>query len=93
MGTPVYIVKQPIKVGWLDNTLYIEAHPDLDGEITTYDQRYATALRLIKKATKEEMPVFDRKALNQALMTLDGEPVAILRMAVSQNLKLAPQNQ
>ncbi len=44
------------------------------------------ALRLIKKAVKEEMPVFDRKALNQALMTLDGEPVAILRMAVSQQM-------
>jgi L,D-transpeptidase ErfK/SrfK len=86
MGTPVYIVKQPIKVGWLDNTLYIEAHPDLDGEKTTYDQRYATALRLIKKAAKEEMPVFDRKALSQALLTLDGEPVPILRMAVSQHM-------
>jgi len=29
VGTAVYIVKQPIKVGWLNNTLYVEAHPDL----------------------------------------------------------------
>ena len=83
-GTPVYIVKQPIKVGWLDNTLYIEAHPGLDGEKMTFGQRNAMALRLIKKATKEEMPVFDRNALNQALQTLDGEPVPILRKVVSQ---------
>ena len=81
-GTPVYIVKQPIKVGWLDNTLYIEAHPGLEGEGMTRDQRYAMALRLIKKATKQEMPDFDRKAVNQALQTLDGEPVPILSMAV-----------
>ena len=82
--TPVYIVKQPIKVGWLDNTFYIEAHPDLEGETMTFDQRYAKALRFIKKATKEELPVFDRKALIQVLQALDGKPVPILRKTVYQ---------
>jgi L,D-transpeptidase ErfK/SrfK len=81
VGTPVYIVKQPIKAGWLDGKLYIEAHPGLDGEEMTFDQRYAIALRLIKKATNEETPAFDQEALNQALQTLDGEPVPILRKA------------
>jgi L,D-transpeptidase ErfK/SrfK len=50
VGTPVYIVKQPIKVGWLDNVLYVEAHPDLEGDETTLDQRFAAALSLIEKA-------------------------------------------
>jgi L,D-transpeptidase ErfK/SrfK len=77
VGTAVYIVKQPIKVGWLDNVLYVEAHPDLEGEEMGQDRRYAVALDLIKKATKEEMPEFDQKALNQALKDLDGEPVAV----------------
>jgi len=77
VGTPVYIVKQPIKVGWLDNTLYIEAHPDLEGEEMTLDQRYAVALGLIQKATHEEMPDFDQAALNQALKGLTGDPVPI----------------
>ncbi|MGZ8094708.1 MAG: L,D-transpeptidase family protein [Methylosarcina sp.] len=77
VGTPVYIVKQPIKVGWLENTLYIEAHPDLEGEEMSRDQRYAFALELIQKATKEEMPDFDQQALNEALISLDGDPVAI----------------
>ena len=77
LGTPVYIVKQPIKVGWLNNVLYVEAHPDLEGEEMGQEQRYAVALNLIRKATKEEMPEFDQKALNQALKDLDGEPVAV----------------
>ncbi len=77
VGTAVYIVKQPIKVGWLNNVLYVEAHPDLEGEEMGQEQRYAVALQLIQKATKEEMPEFDQKALNQALKDLDGEPVAI----------------
>ncbi|MGJ0483711.1 MAG: L,D-transpeptidase family protein [Methylomicrobium sp.] len=76
-GTSVYIVKQPIKVGWLDNTLYIEAHPDLEGEEMSQDERYAVALNLIRKATQEEMPDFDQKVLNQVLHDLDGEPTAI----------------
>jgi L,D-transpeptidase ErfK/SrfK len=84
VGTPVYIVKQPIKAGWLNNTLYIEAHPDLEGVKTTFDQRHALALSLIKKATQEEMPAFDQQALNQALQNLDGEPVPILQKAAPQ---------
>ena len=77
VGTPVYIVKQPIKVGWLDNTLYVEAHPDLEGDETTLDQRFATALRLIEKANNHEMPDFDQATLNKALKELTGDPVAI----------------
>ncbi len=77
VGTSVYIVKQPIKVGWLNNTLYIEAHPDLEGEEKTQDQRYAIALDLIQKANNGEIPDFDQVALNKAVKDLDGTPVAL----------------
>ena len=78
VGTPVYIVKQPIKVGWLNNKLYIEAHPDLEGEELTQDQRYALALSLIQKATNSlDLPEFDQEALNKALKDLDGDPTPI----------------
>lgn len=77
VGTTVYLVKQPIKVGWLDNVLYIEAHPDLEGEDMSRDQRYAVALSLIQKANGGELPEFDQRPLNEALSRLDGEPVAI----------------
>jgi L,D-transpeptidase ErfK/SrfK len=79
VGTPVYIVKQPIKVGWLDNVLYLEAHPDLEGETLTRDQRYASALNLIQKANGQVLPEFDDQALKQALEQLNGNPVAIYR--------------
>jgi L,D-transpeptidase ErfK/SrfK len=93
-GTSVYLVKQPIKVGWLDNVLYIEAHPDLEGEDMGTSQRYATALKLIQKATNEQDPEFDQKSLNKALTDLDGEPVAIYeRVAApfSTEAAVAPQ--
>lgn len=77
VGTPVYIVKQPIKVGWLENKLYIEAHPDLEGEEMTRDQRFDMALDLIRKANDGELPEFDQQILNDALTRLVGDPVAI----------------
>ena len=77
VGTSVYIVKQPVKVGWLNNVLYIEAHPDLEGEEKTQDQRYAVALGLIQKANNGELPEFDQVALNKALKDLDGTPVPL----------------
>lgn len=76
-GTPVYLVKQPIKVGWLDNVLYLEAHPDLEGEELTQDQRYSLALALIQKANNNEIPDFNQTILNEALTKLDGDPVAL----------------
>ncbi|MDP1663499.1 MAG: L,D-transpeptidase family protein [Methylobacter sp.] len=90
VGTPVYIVKQPIKVGWLNNVLYVEAHPDLEGEETTLDQRFAVALGLIQKANNigrdreyagvdaaQEVPDFDQQVLNKVLKEQSGEPIAI----------------
>jgi L,D-transpeptidase ErfK/SrfK len=80
-GTNVYIVKQPIKVGWLNNVLYIEAHPDLEGENMGKDRRYQIALDLIRKHNGQVLPEFDQKALNDALEKLDGEPVALYERA------------
>jgi len=77
VGTPVYMVKQPIKVGWLNNVLYVEAHPDLEGENMGKERRYQVALDLIRKRSGGELPEFDQKALNDALEKLDGEPVAL----------------
>jgi L,D-transpeptidase ErfK/SrfK len=77
VGTSVYLVKQPVKVGWLNNVLYIEAHPDLEGEEMTQDQRYAVALQLIQKANNGEIPDFDQTVLNDVLTKLDGDPVAL----------------
>jgi L,D-transpeptidase ErfK/SrfK len=76
-GTPVHIVKQPIKVGWLDNVLYVEIHPDLEGEETTPEQRFANALALIQKANNYELPQYDEAALKEAAEKQTGNPTAI----------------
>ena len=77
VGTSVYIVKQPVKVAWLNNVLYVEAHPDLEGEEKTQDERYAIALSLIRQENNQELPDFDQVVLNKVLKDLDGTPTPI----------------
>ena len=58
--------------------LYVEAHPDLEGEETTLDQRFSAALRLIEKANNNQtISEIDQAALNKALKQQSGEPIAI----------------
>lgn len=82
-GTPVYIVKQPIKVGWLDNVLYVESHPNLEGEETTLDQRLYSAVALIQKANNNQLPEFDQAALKESLEKQNGNPTAIYERVIS----------
>ncbi|MGR9052360.1 MAG: L,D-transpeptidase family protein [Gammaproteobacteria bacterium] len=77
VGTDVHIINQPIKVGWLKNTLYIEAHPNLENETVDYDQRLENALELIIRANNETLPVIDGAVLKSALERVDGRPVPI----------------
>ena len=84
IGTPVHIVNQPIKVGWLNNTLYIEVHPELEGEgDADYGLLLEQALNLIEQANGNKTPVLDGAALRRALEKLNGKPVAIFHRPVA----------
>ena len=76
-GTPVHFVNQPVKVGWLNDDLYIEIHPDLEGEEISPDQLLEMALNAIIKANQEQIPIIDGEALNRALQLRNGMPVAV----------------
>lgn len=77
VGTPVYIVKQPIKVGWLNNVLYVESHPDLEGEETSLEERIAIAGTLIQKINTVQFSDIDQSALHDTLEKQTGNPTAI----------------
>jgi L,D-transpeptidase ErfK/SrfK len=84
VGTPVYIVKQPIKVGWLNNVLYVESHPDLEGEETTLEERTATAVTLIEKMSNVQFSDIDQSALHDALEKQTGNPTAIYERVLTE---------
>ncbi len=79
VGTPVNIVNQPIKVGWLNNILYIQVYPPLEAESTSYEDYLQKALDLIEKANNNQIPVLNGEKLTRALKERNGKPVAIFQ--------------
>jgi L,D-transpeptidase ErfK/SrfK len=77
VGTPVHIVNQPVKLGWLAGTLFIEVHPPLEEDTDLREGLLQHALNLIH-AEREKRPFeLNGAALKQALDQQLGIPVAI----------------
>jgi L,D-transpeptidase ErfK/SrfK len=79
VDTPVNIVDQPVKLGWLFDTLYIEVHPPMEEKHQDPSVLVETAADLIYTIKQQRPLVLDRKALREALEKQNGVPVAIGR--------------
>lgn len=78
VGTPVVILNQPIKVGWLGDRLYIEIHPPLEEEQTEWSAR-ERASALIQLESDKRPHILDSAALEAALKLQNGIPTPIGR--------------
>jgi len=77
VGTPVQIVNQPVKLGWLADTLYIEIHPALEENQQTPGNDLQTVLNMVAEYTAERPITLSGSALRMAVEKQDGIPVAI----------------
>lgn len=88
VGTPVQVVNQPIKLAWIGDELFIEAHPEIDqairmeesGEIVSAKLSNADMERIIKAAG----PYKERlrwPEIRKAVKERRGYPIAIARMS------------
>ena len=77
VGTPMQIVNQPVKLGWLADTLYIEIHPALEEDRQKPGTDMETVLSMVAGFTADRPVTLDRKALRLAVERQDGIPVAI----------------
>ncbi len=76
VGTPVQIVNQPVKVGWLGDTLFIEVHPPLDEDRADTDM-VTLAMDLVNAQWDRRPLVLNGHLLKQAIAEENGIPVAI----------------
>ncbi len=86
ISMPVTVVDQPIKLGWIDNVLYIEAHPTLDQALSMEEKGIVEGAALsdedramIEAFIGDEIPT-DRLSwskIEKILGTRAGLPVAI----------------
>lgn len=94
VGTAVQIVNQPIKLGWLLDSLFIELHPPLEedeGKYANYEHMVVTAINdfLALKSSKRTTPAdfeIDQEALKQAIIEKSGMPVLISRTTTQTQL-------
>ncbi|PTQ77239.1 L,D-transpeptidase ErfK/SrfK [Nitrosomonas oligotropha] len=95
VGTAVQIVNQPIKLGWLLDSLFIELHPPLEEDeekYANYKHMVVTAINdfLALKSSKRTIPAdfeIDQEALKQAIMEKNGMPVLISRTTAQAQLQ------
>lgn len=77
VGTVVEIVNQPVKVGWLGDTLFVEVHPPLEEYGTSEQDLREEALRLAAAAEQERPVQLIGRELLRAVRERNGMPVAI----------------
>jgi len=78
-GTPVQIVNQPVKAGWLGDTLFLEVHPPLEEDATTDGELVRLALERVEQALGQRRPDIVGREIRRALGAKTGMPVAISR--------------
>jgi len=82
-GTPVQIVNQPVKVGWLAGALFLEVHPYMDEDRDKYDDFMQMVLNEIADAIAESgtdhRVALSGRAIRTAIENPDGIPVLISR--------------
>jgi L,D-transpeptidase ErfK/SrfK len=83
VGTPVQIVNQPVKVGWLAEALFLEVHPYLDEDREKYGDLTQMVLDVIADAIAESgtdrSVALSGRAIRTAIEERNGMPVLISR--------------
>lgn len=86
VGTKVTTVNQPLKLAWIDNILYLEAHPDMDQAIQMEEtgQVYLSKLtdedlQLVLKAAGAYKDRLQWAAIRNAIRERTGYPIMIAR--------------
>ncbi len=84
IGTPVHIINQPIKVGWLGDSLFVELHPPLEED----EENYTDYTKLVTTAINDSLAHETRKGtvdtisinemvLTKAILEKNGIPTLI----------------
>jgi L,D-transpeptidase ErfK/SrfK len=79
VGTPVHIINQPIKLGWLAGSLFVELHPPLEEDTENYTNYMQSVLDAIAEFTAPDEINLSGRKLWQAIENQDGIPVAVTR--------------
>ncbi len=76
-GTPVHIVNQPYKLGWVGDTLFLEVHRPFEDDHTHVERGMTAIVELYVRATAERKATVDWNLVERAYELGHGVPVPI----------------
>lgn len=77
IGTPVRLIDQPVKVGWLNGELLLEAHQALEEDESPIKLTLAQIQKAVTTRTGPQMAGVDQAVLQAAIDQISGIPVSI----------------
>jgi L,D-transpeptidase ErfK/SrfK len=77
VNTPVHIIDEPVKLGWLADTLFVEVHPPLEEDEERQRDLMRSTLELIHRERELRPFVLDGPALKWAVQEQLGIPVPV----------------
>lgn len=73
-GIPVVILNSPIKIGWQQDQLYMEAHEPLEEHKNAYDASLPGTVHILNEMTKNQSVLVDWQAVAYITEETDGIP-------------------
>ncbi len=77
VGTPVNIVNQPFKAGWLNGVLYLETHPYLEEHGEAFADSFTQVVGQVTLATQDNQVEVDWDRVQKVVSERTGIPSAI----------------
>ena len=78
VGTPVYLINEPVKVAWVDGQLLLEAHPPVDAEGQTGEPDLSVFEELLEQALGDSVVAIHwDKARDELAKAARGMPVVV----------------
>jgi L,D-transpeptidase ErfK/SrfK len=77
VGTPVYLVNEPVKIAWVDGQLLLEAHPPVDAQGQTREPDLAVFEGLLEKALGDSLVAIHWDLAREELAKARGMPVLV----------------
>jgi L,D-transpeptidase ErfK/SrfK len=81
INTPVHILNEPVKLGWLADTLFVEIHPPLEEDEERRRDLMRYTLDRIHAELEKRAFILDGEALKRAVEAQSGIPTAISKSA------------
>ena len=89
-NTPVNIINQRFKTGWLDGSLYLEVHPPLESDLGSVPENLTSYIYALVAATKDlPQTVIDWDRLDDIVSKASGVPELVGQLPTEQEISQA----